>query len=433
MSTMSAIDPTLPSFRDAIENQWMGVVTLNGQATSACNCQSCIDSRMELIRNGAIGRYSSEPQSSYFENPEMPESNNATHRVPDSHPALIAIIGAPATAPSAANIITAPQTGRRRCSACGILGHNTRTCPTLCGAAIQAPGNPLEPSPLWDMVGIEIEGRFLNLDEKRTLAVRITGERGTSDGSVHGSNNRNLSPWEFRTRPGKVAPAISQLHQLYPDETGQDCGMHVHVSFATADISLLASTQFFAYFKQRWTEWGERNSVHRASQFWTRLRGENTYCRANVAVPYNLTNMDRYHQLNFSSWESHKTVECRLLPMFKSEAVAISAVQELINIYETWLGSEGTINTLLPESVVELPTPEADTMHINSEVDFVPIAFSQSHEIAMNIIPPAPEGMRRVVIPQGQVMRDGISDLADQHRAVGVRNFIRDNAVRIAA
>lgn len=318
----------------------------------------------------------------------MPSS--ATIKVEDTHPLL----------PS--------NTGTRVCGRCGEVGHNVRTCENH--------------HQLWDKMGIEVEGRFLNLRDKRDLARTLTGEEGTSDGSLRAGNS-DTDCWEFRTRPGKLASAMTQLHALYPDETGPDCGMHIHVSFSTADIALLYNTDFFTYFRAEWKAWGEANSVHRDGEFWKRLNGQNNYCRQNVSATGNVLSNggtgDRYHQLNFSAWDAHKTVECRLLPMFKSEALALSACKKLISIYETWLSMDHTVR--LPEVDVDLPAYAIGAEEFNSEVETPEIKFTVDTEIAVTEIPPAAEGMMRVVIPTGRIQS---LDLAGTHRAAGVADFV---------
>lgn len=300
------------------------------------------------------------------------------------------------------------NTGTRTCGRCGEVGHNVRTCDNH--------------HQLWDKMGIEVEGRFFNLQSKRDLARALTGEEGTPDGSLRAGNS-DADCWEFRTRPGKLASAMTQLHALYPDETGPDCGMHIHVSFSTADIALLYNTDFFAYFRAEWKAWGEANSVHRDGEFWKRLNGQNNYCRQNVSATGNVLSNggtgDRYHQLNFSAWDEHKTVECRLLPMFKSEALALSACKKLISIYETWLSMDHTVR--LPEVDVDLPAYALGAEEFNSEVETSEIRFTVDTEIAVTEIPAAAPGMMRVVIPAGRIQSP---DMAGTHRAAGVADFV---------
>lgn len=208
------------------------------------------------------------------------------------------------------------------CANCGRMNHNSRTCEY--------------PTRAYDLVGIEIEGRWRNLNAARSTANNLDMS-GYSDGSVNGSNT--AVAWEFQTVPGSCSKAISQLVELYPDETDYSAGMHVHVSFRNrTHFTALTTKEFFAYFRERWELWGRVNGLDSNSEFCKRLRGENSYCQVNTecANPFCQAN-SRYLQLNFTSFEEHSTVECRMLPMFQNAWVAVSAVSELVDIYETWL------------------------------------------------------------------------------------------------
>jgi hypothetical protein len=95
------------------------------------------------------------------------------------------------------------------------------------------------------------------------------GESG--DGSVRPGPNSTGRSTEFQTRAAELRDAAWQLHRLYPDEANKTCGMHIHVSFSTTDTGLLATTEFFEYFRERWKAWGLANNIAPRSPFWTRL------------------------------------------------------------------------------------------------------------------------------------------------------------------
>lgn len=247
------------------------------------------------------------------------------------------------------------------CGTCGLLGHNARTCTRSPRAHAK--------------VGIEIEGLWNNLRETRDRA-NEEDLGGCQDGSVRQNPTSNAEGYEFQTVPGTLREALSQLISFYPDETNDSCGMHVHVSFnVSTDASLLATQQFFDYFRARWIAWGEREHVWgRGSPddtntargtFWQRLFGHNDYCRVNRSTERNILSMDRYHQLNFSAWNEHRTVECRLLPMFKSARLGVSAVQELLAIFEDYLHDQADF----PAVDVVLAPPALVPVMIDNHVD----------------------------------------------------------------
>lgn len=275
------------------------------------------------------------------------------------------------------------------CGNCGLLGHNSRSCTRPPKAHLQ--------------VGIEIEGRWL--DRYATIArASAAGLTSCSDGSVHETpDGTTARPYEIQTHADTLRSAIGQLVSFYPDEADESCGMHVHVSFSATDTTLLCSQEFFDYFRAQWLLWGQEHNLHPRSEFYTRLNGGVEYCRQNVWDDRNaIESGDRYRQLNFCSWSEHRTVECRLLPMFRHRALAISAVQKLLDIYETFLADAAVIARVLPPEIEVV----ADTTPAVSEsvrtIDVPNIHTSErTMEMQMNeLLGPAP-GHVRVAMTEG--------------------------------
>lgn len=233
---------------------------------------------------------------------------------------------------------------RRACGNCGKLGHLSRTCE----AAKKAHAK----------IGVEIEGWWLNLSEAKRQAENWHMS-GTDDGSLAAHNDADS--WEFRTRPGSLGEAISQIIAVYPDYTHRSAGMHVHVSFDDAmDVSCFATPEFLDYYKQRWNAWGNANHIDRGSDFWWRLNGGNAqYCGVNTTdrlTTRYIQNGSRYYQLNFTSWANHQTLECRMLPLFRDCRLAVLAIEELISIYEDFLRdcADAALAKLDREAVVSM-------------------------------------------------------------------------------
>lgn len=316
-------------------------------------------------------------QGAYFTMP-----STATTRVADDHEGL----------------------GMRTCSGCGRMGHNTRTCATVAPKA-------------YDKIGVELEGRYLNLRTRRNEAIALTGGEGYQDGSVSRSSQSGAEAWEFQTKPGSLSQTLDQVHKLYPDEADKSCGMHIHMSFAPTDIFLLNNTEFFSYFHTRWAEWGTRNRINPGSEFWKRLNGENTFCRVNTVEERDPINMDRYFQLNFSAWERHKTVECRLLPMFRKESLALSAIQELVSIYEDWFAMDHA--AMFPVAEVSLPAYNTVPDVTAYTVEPPSVEFRTGHILDVASLPAPAHGLTRIAIPTGRTM-DNISVL-DRFRNIKIQ------------
>lgn len=279
----------------------------------------------------------------------------------------------------------------RTCGNCGLVGHNVRTCTAA--------------SKAYAKIGVELEGRWGDLD--RTLReAQEYGADGCSDGSVNPRDGSGCSPHEIQTKPGSLGECLHQVVRFYPDETDASCGMHVHVSFANVtDFTCLSTAAFFAYFKARWTNWGVANNLHPEGEFFRRLRGDNQYCIPNRDEPRWLTNMDRYHQLNFSAYNEHKTVECRLLPMFVNQTLAVLAIQELIDIYQTFLTNPEEHGLTLPVLDVAVEEDFLPAQIVVREVEIPAAMVIEMSPLELEISePPSPApGMVRVVVPGGQI------------------------------
>lgn len=317
---------------------------------------------------------------------------------------------------------------RRTCSACGLMGHLATTCET--------------PVRCHDKLGIEIEGFWHDLNAAKRQAEELTGRRGNSDGSLPGISSCSgdedpedpcgcgeddcrecnstagtcggnckacgARSWEFQTRPGSLGESLRQLTQLYPDVVNVACGMHVHMSFLDkSSVTLLTSDEFFAFFRDRFKTWGERHNVK--GEFWKRLNGENQYCRKNSKSDWAhgrpgcavTESNERYRQVNFQAYAEHQTVEFRLLPMFRSAALGVAAVEELVSIVESYLGSV-TLNHVADSGVVQ-PQRIEGMAGIEQEI---PLTISQAARDAL--LPRAIDREIEIVDVASIVKREGV-------------------------
>lgn len=289
------------------------------------------------------------------------------------------------------------------CSNCGRLGHRQPAC--------------TNPRKAHDRVGIEIEGFWYDRREAQRRASGL-GMSGYHDGSCQEPSD-DVAGWEFQTVPGSLGQALNQLHSLYPDKTNNSCGMHVHVSWSDpTDVTLFATQAFFDYFKARWTAWGTANQITPGSAFWRRLNGDNNFCQINRDMSdREITRMDRYHQLNFSSWGEHKTIECRLLPMFYNESLAISAVQELVSIYEDFAANANTLLTM-PAADCRVDKPPRMLSKAKTTIEGAKKAQDKSvFTIEMTAIKPPAEGMVRTALAGGNFDLDMLKLIAGKSKA----------------
>lgn len=257
---------------------------------------------------------------------------------------------------------------RRTCTNCNRLGHLERTCTRTRGAIAK--------------IGVEVEGWWFDLNGAKVVAER-RGMSGTLDGSLHHDESGETEAYEFRTRPGTLGNVISQVVEIYPDKCDPSAGMHIHTSFRDeSDVTILATWPFVEYYRERWKAWGERMGIHRSSDFWSRLRGQGDYCRLNM--PSDLTDRvfmqggDRYRQLNYTAWRRHRTIENRMLPLFRDARMAVAAIEEHVAIIEDFIA-------LYAESVLArlAHDHEIDCSDLDGEHP-VAIAVTETREIELD-------------------------------------------------
>lgn len=279
------------------------------------------------------------------------------------------------------------------CSNCGLLGHNSRGCE--------------RPKRHFDKIGVEVEGRFLRLNEMKVKADSLDATY-SGDGSIYESPDSGAAGYEFKTKPGNLRETIEQVIALFPDETDSSCGMHVHMSFPQDCLTLLNTKAFFEFFWKRWEAWGTTMNLAPNGEFFKRLRGDNDYCMPNEDVRVTMHNGERYEQLNFNAWTGHKTLECRLLPMFRRSSLAVAAIQELVAIYEDFLADPEAHGLVMPGEVsagVDMAYlgPCEPTKLTGFELDSLPVrAHRETHEMELGELAPPAGNMVRIALPVNQ-------------------------------
>lgn len=193
----------------------------------------------------------------------------------------------------------------------------------------------------WLKMGVELEGGWD--DDYHKVATKCTGAKGKTDSSVRGMSG---AIGEINTKPHtSLESLLEDVETMHPQYTNETAGLHIHTSFSPLDTSMLTSEKFWKYFRARWLAWGEANEGKMTKKertwFWNRyherVTGQN-YCKAEFKPATQLENHeDKYTQLNFVAYSKYKTVECRLLPMFEQKEITVLAIQELSDIYDSYL------------------------------------------------------------------------------------------------
>lgn len=181
-----------------------------------------------------------------------------------------------------------------------------------------------------NLIGVELEGGWSS-SNGRTIV---------PDGSVRVMS----APYkgEVQSKPSTLENLEGFVFQHAPPFIDNSCGLHVHVSFKDKVGSFLAlmDDSFWQLFQKRMFEWGKKEKLPENHQFWSRLRGDNRFCK-KMFQPSNQINLmqkseTRYTQLNYC-YAMHGTIECRLFPAFSEPAKIMSAVYALVSCYEEFL------------------------------------------------------------------------------------------------
>ncbi len=167
------------------------------------------------------------------------------------------------------------------------------------------------------------------------------------------------------------------LRKTWPSESNETCGLHVHVSFPPGLTGALASDKFLNYALRKLEAWGRSHKlVKDDSAFWHRLEGGNSYClKENHSERQIMGGGTRYTMFNFAAWHEHKTVECRLFPMFEGGAeVACEAVAVLLDIYQSYLKRKRSRKRAELSLELEQQTPPPEVEPIRRELVLPPLA-----------------------------------------------------------
>ena len=196
--------------------------------------------------------------------------------------------------------------------------------------------------------GIEIEGCW---KEIRTDLV--------PDASLHDGTHFE-TPFALHPVSGQkvalfgelVSPPLSKIEDIYklidenwPDYLHSQCGFHIHISLNSVGLYChCMSRKFYDNFLSAACSWGEK-FCPKDRLFWDRLNDKNRYCRkrfipdAQVVCKSKDDARDRQVRATHFNYcfGQHKTIECRLFPMWQNKDIAKEAVVFLINFFENYL------------------------------------------------------------------------------------------------
>lgn len=207
-------------------------------------------------------------------------------------------------------------------------------------------------------IGIELEGGFNRLPDHELInysthedsSVEVgDGDCGECCACEDGDQCTNRG-YDF---VGELVSSVMPItdwqdwvKQCYPSEHDSSCGTHVHLGVSnTSAYENCNSQEFHDYFVRELKAWGKRANI-RSTNFWDRINGKNSMCSDEYLGKEQLAVRDegypscRYCILNFQ-YHKHGTIEVRVLPVFDSPELTISAIKAVIKIFDTWLMKNG--------------------------------------------------------------------------------------------
>lgn len=181
-------------------------------------------------------------------------------------------------------------------------------------------------------IGIELEGAWDDAPCNMKDDSSVNSSLGASGGTVGECISRPFT---------KLSNALAWMTTNYPNRVDGSCGLHVHVSTLAAGYTgLLAEPAFNKFFLWRMMRWGKAAQVPATHAFWSRLAGNNRYCKAAFQPNEQLNTGNRglrYTQINFCAYKKYGTVEFRMLPMFEDKELSCGAVAALHATVEDYL------------------------------------------------------------------------------------------------
>lgn len=192
-------------------------------------------------------------------------------------------------------------------------------------------------------VGLEFEGGWSRTASPAVL--RLIHH----DGSVVVPNrNDTLMVGEIAAAPCHSLEYIQTcIKENQPTVVNKSCGFHIHISFSSpGTYSLTLDKDFTKFLVDGLMQWAEVQDFLPDHPIWSRLRGENQYCRLTYAgndqvmmvrKDYDRNRIgNRYTAVNYC-YGIHGTMEVRVLPMFETAEESFAAVQEVLRLVNKFL------------------------------------------------------------------------------------------------
>jgi hypothetical protein len=196
--------------------------------------------------------------------------------------------------------------------------------------------------------GVEVEGGWIGVPAGERMVVDASVFRPATKEDELIAEKLKLSTIGELTSPALCPASVKGwLKRCYPDMSNQTCGLHVHMSFKNLrDYVRLMVPEYqltiVAYLKK----WANEEGLADNNPIWDRLSGKSEYCSLNFFPTQQIRDRrkdydhfregNRYTAIAYR-WGTHRTVECRVLPMMQDAAQAWRAIERVFDITNAFL------------------------------------------------------------------------------------------------
>lgn len=200
-----------------------------------------------------------------------------------------------------------------------------------------------------DLVGIELEGGWVRFPKGEKFEEDMSAFRKPSPEDVAECARLGITCYgELPSKPMYPIQMGEWLKKCYPQHINHTCGMHLHMSFKSLKhYSRLMVEEYPATVRYYVGLWAKENNIPDSHCLWERISGKNEYCHDAFWPDMQVTAKkdhdrkrvgNRYTDVNYA-FSSHRTIECRMLPMMKDHVQAASALRVIVDVTNACLSA----------------------------------------------------------------------------------------------
>lgn len=219
-----------------------------------------------------------------------------------------------------------------------------------------------------DLVGIELEGGWRVFPKGERWEEDMSAFRKPSLEDIKECDRLGVTHYgELPSKTMYPLQILPWLKRCYPIHVNDTCGMHIHMSFKSLKhYSRLMVEEYPATVKYYVGLWAKEIGLPPEHCLWERINGKNEYCHdafwpdLQIAARKDHDRKrkgNRYTDINYS-YTSHKTIECRLLPMMQDAETGYSGLKLVMDVTNACLSALADIEKMAKVYKLDLSVKE---------------------------------------------------------------------------